>query len=232
MNERQNVGTNDATKKLSETAISMNPVGAIFRESSSKLASKIVNLFVDTYGIKETDHVCMYPVKDKSGRIKDFEMVMYFNVRGNQAGKANIWRVSKNGKAQSDDSGRINFAPMLGAKLTNGGFQISDEFRKIFSVIAYLDENNRIMIDAIDGHPDIACVRLYFFDVIAICLGIGSNDPVNPTIVDCVPDRNNDSPNEYIITLGKIISGDGKSRRRGVNYDNIDSNIIRRHGTC
>ena len=62
---RKPMTQHDLIEGLTKPVIPIAPTGAIYKESTSSLANKIVDMFVNNFGIIECDHVFIYPLMDK-----------------------------------------------------------------------------------------------------------------------------------------------------------------------
>ena len=223
---RKPITQQDLIAGLTKPVIPIAPTGAIYKESTSSLANKIVDMFVNNFGIIECDHVFMYPVQDKAGRIVDFNLTMYFDTTRGGA-NSTITRAS-GPKAASIGNGRADLRGLVGAKLSNGGFNITQTFKEKIGAVAELDNDNRIVIKADPDYNKIACVECNFFKIIGLCLGVSSDDNYDFSIIDCTPFRNSADNLDYNLVLTKEISAQDRRRgRNGINYEYADRRNMR-----
>lgn len=230
-NRRQPMSEAEMIQGLLKPTIPMSPVFAGFRETTTNLSNFIVDMFVNTFKINECDHCVMFPIRDKANKIVDFELWIYFDTkRGAQSGHPTITRIgNKNKGAQVGNSGKIDLRGYVGAKMCNGGFQLSDEFKTVFGTISELDDDNRIIVQADPHFPQVATIKCDFFKVIELCLGISPKDNYDFSIIGCDPvnSRNGDSI-DYMLTIVKEISTNGNRRgKTGIDYSISDMRKVR-----
>ena len=229
-NKSQPVKTQaDLIQGLYQVSIPINPTGAIYRESTSQLANFIVDMLANTFHLTEADHAFMYPVKDKTGRIVDFQLHISFDTR-NGGQNPNISRVTgKNNKQTSGN--KPDLMAIAGARFTNGGFRLSDDFKKTMSSIAITQDGN-IVVNADPAYDFIGVVECDFFKVIGLCLGIKSSDNYDFSIVSCDPVKvAGEVSLDYMLTITKEIT-DNVSRRgkKGIDYSMSDMRMLRNSG--
>ena len=215
---------NDLIAGLSKPTIPIAPFGALYRETTTSLANKIVDLLSNNFGIIETDHVFMYPVTDKNNRIVDFDMYIYFNTRNSaKTGRpAGITRITNN-KATRGNDGRVDLSGLVGGNFGNGGFRMEDNFKKVIGSLAVLNNDGNIVVQADREHNFIAVIRCDFFKAIGLCLGITSDDNYDFSVIDCQAFRNNAENLDYTIVFTKEISMNNRRRGKdGINYEYAD----------
>ena len=212
---------------VDDVAIPMNLTGIIIKDTTNSLADKIVHLFTEEFDIPELEHCLFYPVRDKSGELVDFDAVLYFNT--NIGGKMkNIYKVGTNGGRTND--GRVDLMRLAGSRTANGAFNVNDKFRKAFASVANTDRDGNIVIKAINDTPHIATVECSFFRLMALCLGISSNDPFDFTIAECYPLNNNGgSPDFGLVIVKEMITGNRRHTKSGTNYAALDNKRINSH---
>lgn len=221
MSENKTTTINTLVQGCLQTAIPIAPIGAIYRETTTSIANKVVDMLNNTFGIIEADHVFMYPVSDKTGRIVDFNMVIYFNCANNRGGNYTIRRM--NGKANNYNGGRLDLTGLAGAQMGNGGFEMTPDFKKRIASIACLDDNNNIVVKPDPNHNMVAVIQCDFFKVIALCLGISPDDNYDFSILDCQPFRNNADSLDFTLIFTKEIRTENRRRGKdGINYEYSD----------
>ena len=218
---------NQFNECVDSVSIPMNLTGIVIKDTTNSLADKIVNLFVSEFDIPELEHCLFYPVRDKNGELIDFDAVLYFNT--NIGGKLkNIYKVGSNGGRTND--GRVDLMSLAGSRTANGAFNINDKFRKAFATVANTDRDGNIIIKAVADAPHIATVECSFFRLMALCMGIGSNDPFDFTVAECYPLNNNGgSPDFGLVIVKEMVSGHGRRAKSGTNYSALDSKRINSH---
>lgn len=208
-------------------SIPMSLTGIVMKDTTSSLADKIVNLFVNEFDIPELEHCLFYPVKDKTGELVDFDAVLYFNTNiGNKM--KNIYKVGSNGSRTND--GRVDLMRLAGSRTASGAFNINDKFRSTFANVAQTDRDGNIIIKAIPDSPHIAIVECSFFRLLALCFGISSSDPYDFTVAECFPLNNNSgSPDFGLVIIKEMITGQSRRAKSGTNYAALDSKRINGH---
>lgn len=218
---------------LDKTNIPLTKSGTYFVETTTNLANKIVDMMVNTYGITECDHVFMHPVKSKDGRVVDFQLYMYFNT--NRSRGSQTWSIrrfggdNKGNRARDLGNGRVDLSGAFGTKTSNGGFELSESFKKTVGAVAVLNDNRQIVVRADKKDRSIGIVECNFFDILAMCLDIKTDDPFDFAIVECTPasgGRNSDL--DYELQIIKHLTKNGQRRgKSGVNYEFRDRELLR-----
>ena len=217
---------NSLVDNLNSTAIPITPVGAIFRETTQTLARFVVDWLNNTCKISEADHVLMYPIYDKSNKIVDFDMVCYFNTKNSMNSKNRMISKVYSGKATRNNAGRADLASLLGQNTSTGGFNMTNEFKTLVGSIAELNNDGNLIIRADRTYPFVAVIKLDFFKVISLLLGITDEDNYNFSVMNCDPVANNDSM-DYSLLIAKFIDINNNRRgNHGVNYTSSDRQMI------
>lgn len=208
---------------LGKCAIPQNQVGHVFREKTSSLQGKIEDLFANTCGIAEIDHVFIVPKFGKNGELENMLCRAYFCTSGN--GDGDIWRV---GSGKRNVNGRPTVIGLMGGAVSDSGdFDFSDKFKKVFAPLC-LSENDKLEVFAVQGNKDIASINLDFFAVMAMALAIEPSSPYNFSILDAKPAG---GKNDYQLLYTKYIdlggSRKGRHKNRRVNYAELDSEFAK-----
>lgn len=227
-NKSQSVKTEtDLITGLCRPNIPISPTGAIYRETTANIARFVVDMLANSFKIHEADHVFMYPIKDKSNRIVDFNLLIYFDTRrgGNNP---NISRVNGNKKQTSDN--RPDLMAIAGTRFSNGGFQLSEHFKKVITPIAITQDGN-IVVKADPNHSFVGVIECDFFKVIELCLGITSTDNYDFSIIGCDQVRGTNEGLDYFLTFTKEISDNvNRKGRGGIDYSVSDMRTIKNAG--
>lgn len=226
MNEQKVKTEKDLILGLSRPVIPINPVAAEYRETTSTLCQFIVDMFANSFKIAETDHAFVYPVRNKQNQIVGFNLNLYFNTRGNNQNK-NIWRVS--GAKAQNNNGRPDLMALAGARMSDGGFKMSDTFKQIMCPIS-AGGDNKIEVKADINNRDVAVIECDFFAVLAMCLDIKSDDNYDFTILSCDPVRDGQDSLDYLLSFRKEISGNNRKGKRGYDYADSDRYAMRTNG--
>lgn len=227
-NTRRPMSEAELINGLTKPTIPINPMGAMFKETTTNLANFVVDMFANTFGITECDHCVMFPIRNKANQIVDFDLYIYFDTKRGGANPT-ITRISNKGKAQNAGNGKLDLRGFVGAKMTNGGFKMSDEFKAVFGTVSELDDENRIIVQADPHFPQVATIKCDFFKVIEMCLGISPKDNYDFSIIGCDPvnNRNGDSI-DYMLTIVKEINMNGNRRgKTGIDYSISDMKKVR-----
>ena len=220
---------NSLVDKLTETAIPIAPVGAMFRENTQRMAKFVVDWLNNTCNIVEADHVIMYPKYDKQNNIVDFDMYCYFNTKNSATNKNAMITKIYNGKATRNNVGRANLADLIGQNTSTGGFSMTNQFKSLVGSIADLNNDGNIIIRADRQYPFVATIKLDFFKVISLLLGITDEDNFNFTVMSCDPITNGGDNMDYSLLIAKFIDINNSNRRGKngkINYAYSDRQMI------
>lgn len=215
---------------ITKPNIPIDPFGALYRERSSTLSGMIVDMFVNTFKIVETDHILMYPISDKAGRVRDFGLSIFFDTRrGGQ--NWGIRKLNTNQKSSHYSAGGADLRGILGNRMSDGGFELSDQFKKVFAPIAEKNDDGNIIIETDPNYNFVGVIRCDFFEVIGLCLGIVPSDNYDFAIVDCkgMNVDSNGLASDYLLTFTKEISLNNAHRRgkNGIDYSRADTRIMK-----
>lgn len=212
---------------INNVTIPMSMTGVVIKDTTNSLADKIVNMFAGEFDIPELEHCLFYPVYDKAGELVDFDAVLYFNTNAGNKFK----NISKAGSgAGRTNDGRVNLMALAGSRTATGVFDINDKFRKTFAPVANTDRDGNIIIKAVPESANIAVVECNFFRLLALCLGISSNDPFDFTVAECYPLNNNHgSPDFGLVIVKEMIVGQNRRVKSGTNYAALDNKRINSH---
>jgi hypothetical protein len=220
---------------LTETGIPMNQLLAGFRETSTSLTKKIIDLIQNTFGIAEIDNVVIVPEVRRGGNdLCDIKCAAYFNTSLRDINTRNITRVGK-GNSLGNGDGRINAVIASGRQYdgASGDFNVTDDFKKQMLPIAADTDGNKLKLKAVPSNKNIAYLELDFMAVIGAALSIGPKDPYDFSILSCEVlknGNNRDELPEYQLIIVKFI--DTNSSRRGhhksssVNYSAIARDFV------
>lgn len=209
---------------LDKIAVPQNKVGNLYREKTSKLQGLFEDLIANTYGIQEIDHVFIAPKLNRDGSLANIYCRAYFNTRDVTNG--DIVRTgigAPNGK-------RMTVVQMLGGAASGSGdFELSDKFKSVFAPLALSEDNNKLIVHAVPGSKDYACLDIDFFAMMSLALGISSNDPYDFSIITAKPLGGDD----FLLLYSKFIEvGSGKRGRhkgRQINYKELDKEFARQN---
>lgn len=213
---------------LNKTIIPMNLYGATFRDTCSNLEKKLEDLFRDSLHITETDHVFIYPVIDERGAaVEQIKCYVYFDT--SMPGAKNI---TKNGIAPSGNNERRMIFDYVPGRSAAGEFQFSEDFKRVFTPIAVLDDEGKLSVRKMAKDKRVACMELDFFLAMALVLGIDEDSPYNFTVlaVDSTKSFRGDYEDVAILMMKYIDtkrrSGRNKNRGRKIDYRSMDRELM------
>ena len=215
--------------RLVKPVIPVDPIGAIYRITTTKLADHAVDLINNTLGIEELDHIFISPEFDENGKIADFIAAAGFNTSRN----TKEWSIRRLGKSSAGNNnskdGRIDLLPFLGSRTSTGGFEMSGRFKEVFGAIAETNNNGDITVKAGERDPRMAIVDLDFFKLVGLCFGVQQKDNFDFSIEQCRAVRNESSNTEYVLEVKKYISHNNSSRgKSGMDYTAMDQQYRRK----
>lgn len=234
-NEKANNNINPFDPKtivsnLSKTIIPMNTHGICFRDTCSTLESKIMDLFTETLHIPETDHVLVYPViEERGGNVCEIKCFVYFDTSIPNA--TNIKRASNVVDGGEGRRTILDFAP---GRSVNGEFIPNDTFKAVFTPLAMLDDEGKIIIRKMPKDKRVAVIELDFFLLMAMVLDIDDDDPYNFTVL-AVDSTNNfrqgGGYEDVSILMMKYIdnrkrSGRNRGRGKKIDYRSMDRELM------
>ena len=225
--EQRECSADGLLEQVNDTAIPMPKKGVIFKETTPNLSAKIVDLIATTYGIPEVDHCYMCPELDNQGRPVSMNAILYFNPDYNGGNITRPKGVSKRGGVRLDD-GSSDLRGLVTNRVSTGGFQLSDKFKKYIAPIADLDDNGNIRINSTKG--GLAVVDIDFFKLIAVILKIDPDSNFDFEISELEPLGNKNNSIDYSISINKFVTPQRKRSKRGINYDDLDRQFSNRSG--
>lgn len=227
-NNNQNKGNNgygnqyDATslvEGLMDVSPSCNMHSVGFRDKKSKLEVDLESIIAGTLGVDEIEHLAIMPRFTRDGRLTDILCRAFFNTEGIAEG--NIVRKGSGSMVKSNRSTILDLVDG-GGIIGGGDFEISDNFKKVFSPLL-INSEGKFIINSIPQNRYIAVLDLDFNALMCLLLKIKSDSPYNFTILDVKPVDNND----FIMIYSKFIdTGSRRRNRKGrnsrVNYQDLD----------
>lgn len=199
--------------------IELPEVGKVFRDTTSKVAEKIAEEIRTTGGISELDKIILTPkMARNSVGVSYVEVMAYFNLR-TTSGSQNIFRRGK--KGNNNSGGGKTMMVNFGGGGNHSNYGMSDAFKEIFSDLVPQNDNGKAQykFKQVQGVNGIVGLELDFNQVMALALGVSSNDAYDFSVVSVYPIGNGN--NDFCIVTMKLIAGSQKGKTSGVNYSRI-----------
>lgn len=212
-----------------EPLIPLNYRGPLYDTTCSAFGQSCVDMLCNTFGLPSTIFMHVWPTIDRrGGEVTDVYTVVAFDA---SLGNKDIW-INGNTNPNQNNGGVKMITQYKNVRTSGAKFGISDAWKKVIGgLAAKYDSDGKIVIDAPsyeqikrDGRfKNFAYVELDFFKLVAMVLGIGSNDPYDFTIDFEQGKMGKDGYEDCHMAIHKFV---GKRKSNKFNYAKFDTNVM------